>query len=238
MAVRGYQDRRPGLAALRQAIQQKQFDTFLVFATSRLFRRTYKALQFVEEQLVEKGIRAIFVKSGIDTADGDKWRTTFQFFAALDEAVVRMYGAHVRAAHEGLFLRGLVCTSLPLGYTGEEVPGEFTKRKLPRRRIIVDPETSPWIEKIFSWFVVDRLGLGEIARLLNDDDNAPAPAKSLTGLWTHALVRRHIMNPCYRGFWSYGVAETKWSQRQGLRPAFHPSGAVEVWAIRRAADRV
>ena len=211
MAIRGYQDRRPGLAALRKAIEEKQFNTFLVFATSRLFRRTYKALQFVEEQLVEKGIRAIFVKSGIDTADGDKWRTTFQLFAALDEAVVRMYGAHVRAAHEGLFIRRLVCTSLPLGYTGEEVPGEFTKRKRPRRRIIIDLETKPWIEKIYNWFVVDRLGLGEIARLLNDDDNAPAPAKSLTGLWTHALVRTHLMNPCYRGFWSYGAAETKWS---------------------------
>ena len=66
-------------------------------------------------------------------------------------------------------------------------------------------------KRSIGWFVDDRLGLGEIARLLNDDDNAPAPAKSLTGLWTHALVRKHIMNPCYRGFWSYGAAETKWS---------------------------
>ena len=57
LAVKGYQDRRPGLAALRQAIAEKKFDTFLVFSTNRLFRRTYKSLQFVEEQLVEKGIR-------------------------------------------------------------------------------------------------------------------------------------------------------------------------------------
>ena len=43
-----------------------------------------KALQ---QQLVEKGIRAIFVKSGIDTADGDRWRTTFQLFAAFASRV-------------------------------------------------------------------------------------------------------------------------------------------------------
>lgn len=241
MAVRGYQDRRPGLAALRLAIDQKQFDTFLVFATSRLFRRTYKALQFVEEQLVERGIRAIFVKSGIDTADGDKWRTTFQLFAALDEAVVRMYGAHVRAAHEGLFIRRLVCTSLPLGYTGEEVLGEVTKRKRPRRRIIVDLENGPWIEKIYGWFVNDRMGLGEIARLLNDDDNAPAPAKSLTGVWTHALVRKHLMNPSYRGFWSYGAAETKWSSDKDYAqriPRLEPLKSGQFEELRIVSDEV
>ena len=80
MAVRGYKDRRPGLAALRQAINAKAFDVFLAFATSRLFRKAYKALQFVEEELVEKGFRAVFVKSSIDTADGDKWRTFFQMY--------------------------------------------------------------------------------------------------------------------------------------------------------------
>ena len=33
-------------------------------------------------------------------------------------------------------------------------------------------------------------------------------------MWTHALVRKHLMNPAYRGFWSYGVAETKWSSEK------------------------
>ena len=211
LAVRGWKDRRPGLTALRQALRQKQFDVFLVFTTSRLFRRTYKALQFVEEELVERGIRGVFVKSHLDTADGDNWRTTFQLFAAMDEAMVRMYAEHVRAAHEGLFLRGMVHGSLPLGYTGEVVPGEFTKRKRPRRKIIVDPETAPWIERIFRWFVEDRLTLDEIARRLNDDPNAPAPNKSLTGWWTHALVRKHLMLKAYRGHWTYGAAQTKWS---------------------------
>jgi DNA invertase Pin-like site-specific DNA recombinase/DNA-binding CsgD family transcriptional regulator len=211
MAVRGWKDRRPGLTALRQAIKQKQFDVFLVFTTSRLFRRTYKAPQFVEEELVERGIRGVFVKSHLDTADGDNWRTTFQLFAAMDEAMVRMYAEHVRAAHEGLFLRGMVHGSLPLGYTGEVVPGEFTKRKRPRRKIIVHPETAPWIERLFRWFVGDRLTLDEIARRLNDTRDAPAPAKSLTGWWTHALVRKHLMLKAYRGHWTYGAAQTKWS---------------------------
>lgn len=210
LAVRGWKDQRPGLTELRRAIKEKTFQVFLVFTTSRLFRRTYKALQFVEEELVDHGIRGIFVKSNLDTADGENWRTTFQLFAAMDEAMVRMYGAHVQAAHEGLFIRRMVCTSLPLGFTGEEIPGEFTKRNLPRRRIIIDPEMAPWIAKIFRWYVIDGKSMDEIARLLNDDDDAPAPSKSLTGLWTHKLVRDHLMNAAYRGFWCYGANETKW----------------------------
>ncbi|MDA1230169.1 MAG: recombinase family protein, partial [Planctomycetota bacterium] len=118
LAVRGFKDRRPGLTDLRQAVARNAFDVFLVFSTSRLFRRTYKALQFVEEDLVERGIRGIFLKSNLDTADGENWRTSFQLFAAMDEATVRMYGSHVQAAHEGLFLRGMVCTTLPLGLAG------------------------------------------------------------------------------------------------------------------------
>lgn len=211
LATRGYQDRRPGLTALREALKTKQFSVFLVFATNRLFRKNYRALQFVEEQLVEKGFRAIFAKSGIDTADGDRWRMTLQLFATLDEAAVGMYADHVRAAHEGLFLRGMVYGSLPLGYTGDAVPGEFTKRKRPRCKIIIDPETAPWVERIFRWFVEERLSLDEITRRLNDDPDSPAPNKSLTGWWTHALVRRHLTLAAYKGSWAYGVAKTKWS---------------------------
>jgi site-specific DNA recombinase len=182
MAVRGWKDRRPGLTALRQEIQRKGFDVLLVFSTSRLFRRMYKALQFVEEELVERGLRGVFVKTHLDTADGENWRTTFQIFSAMDEAVVRMYSDHVRAAHEGLFRRGMVHTSLSLGYTGEIVPGEYTKRQRPRRRIVVDPETAPWVVQIFRWFVEDRLTLDEIARRLNEDPNAPAPKCGLPNL--------------------------------------------------------
>ncbi len=232
MAVRGYQHRRPGLTALRETIRAKKINVVLVFTTSRLFRRAYMAQQFVEEELVERGIRAVFVKSGIDTADGDNWRIMFQMLAAMDEAMVRMYGSHIRAAHEGLFIRGMVCTSLPLGFAGEEVPGEVTRRKRPRRRIVVDSEAALWIVKIFEWYVLEGKNMDAIARELNDDPDSPAPAKSLTGLWTHALVRKHLLNPCYRGLWAYGAAETKWSGNKDYaqrvpRPAPLRSGYFE-----------
>ncbi|MFH1301242.1 MAG: recombinase family protein [Planctomycetota bacterium] len=107
----------------------------------------------------------------------------------------------------------MVCTSLSLGYTGQDVPGQFTKQKRPRQKIVIDPETAPWIKKIFDWYVAGK-SMDRIAQDLNSDPNAPAPNKSLTGIWTHELVRKHLMNPVYRGFWRYGAKETEWLSKK------------------------
>lgn len=214
LAVRGWKDRRPGLLALQEQVELKTIQTFMAFSTSRLYRRTYKSLKFIEEDLVERGIRAIFVKSHIDTADGDHWHSTLQALAANDEAQVRLYGAHIQAAHEGLFIRKMVHTSLILGYTGEVVQGEFTRRQRPRRKIVIDPDAAIWIVKIFYWYVVEELSIGAIARKLNANPDAPAPNKSTTGLWTHRSVRRHLRRKAYLGDWVYGENETTWSSRK------------------------
>jgi site-specific DNA recombinase len=214
IAYPGMTERRPGLLALREKIKSGKIKTLMVFTTSRLFRSTYKALQFVEEELVEQDIRGLFVKSHIDTANTGEWRTLFQALASNDEAQVRLYGAHIQAAHEGLFERRMVHTSLSLGYTGEVVDGEHTKRFRPRRRIVVDVLAAQWIVKIFYWYVVDGIGISKIARMLNADPYAPAPAKSTTGLWTHALVVKHLKNAQYRGYSTYGVRKTKWLSKK------------------------
>jgi site-specific DNA recombinase len=209
MAQRGGKSRRPGLEQLQNILKTGKVRVFIAFATSRLFRKNYRAQQFVEEQLVDRGLRGIFVKSNIDTNDPD-WRLKFQLLSAVDEAYTSVFSGHIRAGQEGLFIAGKVCTSLPLGFTGEEIPGEFTKRKLPRRKIIVDPLASTWIVKIFHWYVVEGKSRNQIAQELNDDPSAPAPAKSLTGLWTPRLVTQHLKNPRYIGYWLYGEYENKW----------------------------
>lgn len=236
LGVRGSKNRRPGLDALRQAIDQKRFKVFMVLTTSRLYRKAYRAMTFVEEELVEQGIRVIFVKSQLDTDDGENWRTMLQLYATMDEAMARMGVAHIHASHEGLFIRGMVCSSLTLGFTGEVVPGELTRRNLPRQKIIIDKTVAEWIRTIFHWFVVDGKSRDEIARELNDDSLAPAPAKSLTGLWTALLVREHLMKPAYRGFLVYGKKKTVWLSRkdyatQKLRPEPLRSGQFEELRI-------
>ena len=210
LAVKGWKDRRPGLVSLREAIDRKTFKVLLLFTTSRLYRRNYKSMQFVEEQLVGRGIRAIFVKSNLDTGDDGDWQTMLQILGAIDEAQIRMIGTQVRAAHIGLLLRRMVTKTLAVGYTGEDVPGEFTRLKRPRQLVIIDVEIGVWIVRIFRWYLVEGWNFSEIARELNDDPYAPVPVKSLTGSWSGTTVRKLLQNRSYLGWYEYGGSRSEW----------------------------
>ena len=108
----------------------------MLFATNRLFRKVYRTLEFAEEVVNEYAIRAVFVKSGVDSANKDQWKMLLHFRAIMDEFQVSVSAEHIRAALEGLFLEGYVYGTLTFGYRGEPVPGKLTKRKktsLPNR---------------------------------------------------------------------------------------------------------
>jgi DNA invertase Pin-like site-specific DNA recombinase len=214
LAVRGCKEERPGLDGLRALLGRGGLDVLLIFTTNRLFRKTYKALQFVEEEVVERGIRCLFVKSGVDSADTQRWRMLLQIHAMTDEFIVGMYAENIRAAHEGLFDRRLVCGTLSYGYAGEPIAGEFTRLKRPRCRLVIDPVTAGWVRQVFNWFVTDLLPLDEIARRLNADPSIPLPPKATTGQWTHQAVRGILSNPRYRGWWQYGVTESVWQSKK------------------------
>jgi site-specific DNA recombinase len=222
-ATRGYKDNRPGLNGLRAALIAGVLGVLLVFSTNRLFRKTYKSLQFVEEEVVGRGIRCLFVKSGVDTADANRWRMLLNIHTMTDEFVVGMYADNIRASHEGLFEGGLVFGTITFGYRGGEVPGRPTKRGLARRLLEVDPEIAAWVLKAFTWFVEDRLRIDEIARRFNDDPGVPPSPKGLGGRWSHNSVRYLLQNARYRGWWEYGRTVNVWQvakdySRQVERP--------------------
>jgi len=211
LAVRGYRDNRPGLNALRAALSAKQGKSLLVFGTNRLFRKAHRAVRFVEEEIVERGMRCFFIQQNIDTAANKDWRLHLMIQAAIDENGTSMYAENIRAAHQGMFLRLEVVGTLALGYCGEPIAGAPpTRRGRPRCRIAVDQEAARYIVQIFDWFVLEARSMDEIARLLNDDPHAPSPPKSMHGLWTHSSVRRVLTNARYRGYWEYGKQQSQY----------------------------
>ena len=129
IGVRGCKENRPGLDPVRVLLAQKAAQVLLVFTTNRLFRKMHKCMTFVEESIVERGLRCIFVKSGIDTADPNNGRLCLplQINALMDEMSSSAYAENIRAAQEGLFLRMYVIGTIPFGFAGKEVPGPLTK---------------------------------------------------------------------------------------------------------------
>jgi hypothetical protein len=129
-------------------------------------------------------LRCVFVKTGIDTAEDNRWRLPLQVHALVDEMASTQYAENIRAAHEGLFLKKYVISTVPFGYTGKEADGPLTKKSKPRRELAIDPDTSAWVKKIFHWFVVDRLKIARILDRLNEEQ-APFTPMSNGVCWTH-----------------------------------------------------
>ena len=147
--------------------------TLLVFTTNRLFRKLYKCMKFVEEELIENGHRCIFLK-GID---GRRQRVAIasQVHGMLDEMATTMYAENIPLPMKGYSSEPLVST-LPFGYCGRDVDGPPTKLNRPRQEVAVR-RGGGMGQKIFHWFLVDRLpmahpGMAKRCRL-------PVPRKPL-----------------------------------------------------------
>ena len=205
--VSGRRRRRDGLDAMLRALNRGEVDVVITFATNRLHRKIHLALAFVEEQIVEKRRRAVFVTQNLDTADQKFWKALLYVFAMLDEFGVMMTAGHVREAHIGLMRRSLVHGTLSFGYVGKPIEGEFTKRGKPRCRYEIDETTSTWVLRVFDWFVHQRLGFSDIARRLKKE-GAPPPPK--VKKWSAGAVKYLLKNRRYIGDWSYGRTETVW----------------------------
>jgi DNA invertase Pin-like site-specific DNA recombinase len=208
MAVRGFKSRRSGLEQFKTCVRKKKATVALFFSTSRLFRKQYRTLEFVDQIHKGLGVRCVFVKSGVDTNDKQRWETMLSIQAMIDQFVVTMNIANIQAAHEGLLHKQLVFGTVSFGYTGNEIEGPLTKQGRPRRRIAIDHETAPTVLQVFRWYVDEELSINEIVQRLNSDPNIPLYQGATSGQWTRQSVARLLRNTRYRGLWKYGVVES------------------------------
>ena len=241
LAVRGFKKQRGGLEEVERTLRTKRVKVLLLYSTSRLFRKRYRTLEFVDR--IHKGldVRCIFIKSGVDTADKDRWQSILAVQSMIDEFVVTMYVENIRSAHEGLLAKRLVFGTLSFGYKGEPIEGELTNLGRPRCRIILDPETAKVVRQIFHWYVEDELSINEIIRRLNGDPDLPLPPRATSGEWTRFAVKRVLTNSRYAGMWKYGVTESVYIpdgdyNRQRLRA--EPLKEIQIEDLRIVPDDV
>ena len=211
VAVRGAKSDRHGLVKAKEILASRQVQVFLAFSTSRLFRKVYKALQFVEVEIFERGIRGVFLESNIDTAKSSDWRLLLPIHSITDEQASRMYAGNIRAGQVGRFNERVICGALPFGFHGLPIEGRVTRRGHPMKRIEIDPEAASWVIRIFEWFSNERMSIRDIVRRLRDTPGIPLRPHSGSGQWDSAVVRRLLGNERYRGLWQYGVTEAQWS---------------------------
>jgi DNA invertase Pin-like site-specific DNA recombinase len=211
-AVSGKKSGRPGLDALRAALAAGKIDVLIVFATNRLHRSFYKAMQFIQEEVKEINARCVCVRSGVDTDDEKRWKLLHSVNALMDESMLQLTADQVREGHVGLLLAGRVSGTITFGYAGQEIPGLTTRRNRPQRSVVIDPTAGEWVKTVFKWYVEDRLSITNIVVKLRAAGAPPAPR--CTNGWTELAVRRLLSNRRYTGWWSYGETKTVWLHKK------------------------
>ena len=71
---------------------------------------------------------------------------------------------------------------------------------LTRHKLTADPDTAPWVPRIFEWRILDHLALTAIARRL-DEAGAPCPGGQR---WSGSTVDAILKNPKYTGYMVWG----------------------------------
>ena len=107
----------------------------------------------------------------------------------------------------------------PYGYLADRIPHPVPVKASQGRtktRLALDLARAPVVAQIFTWRVVDKLGMPTIAGRLNADP-ARYPAPGTRG-WTAEGVNTLLRNPKYTGHMVYGRVRTRNGRRTPVPP--------------------
>ncbi len=210
---KGRKARRPGLSRTRQILKSHLALIFLVYKVSRLFRSAGKGFAFVQEEVVEEGMRAVSVSQDIDTADKSGWKLQLQIHGIMDDLLLDAIADHVRSGQIGHFLQGHTTGALGVGYRPKEVPGgRPTNRGLPRTEPEVDPVAAELIRK-HAALHLEGMSIREGVRRWNAT-GGPCDPRSTTGKMTAPAYRRLFANERLTGRWEFCRKRNLFSARR------------------------
>lgn len=211
--VSGRKSKRDGLERAEAILKLKLVQVLLVYKVSRLFRAVSKGYEFLNENVVEQGLRAISVSQGIDTADAKTWKQLCYLYGLMDEMLLTTIADHVRSGISGLFRDGYVVGALTVGYRRVEDPtARPTNRGHARTRPAVDPDAAKLIKEHFQ-LIRDGLPIQQGWREWVRADG-PCDRRSRSGHMTYTAYRRLLSNPRYTGRWAFGRKRNRWNSKK------------------------
>ena len=228
-AKKGSKDRRDGLDRLKQILTARYASCLLVFKLSRLYRKAYKSVQFISEELVDEGLRAVAVGQNIDTASEKTWRLQVSMHGAMDEELLVAIADHVREGRIGLFLKGWVTGAIPVGYVPVEVPGAPpTRRNLPRTMPAIEAKTAELILQHYGW-IAGGMEIIEGCRRWRAAGGA-VDKRSITGQMSYTAYMRMLSRVAYIGVWEFCRKRNFWmSKKDAIEQRTQPPEEVKVF---------
>ncbi len=239
--VKGKRTRRAGLNRTTKILRQRYAKILLVYKASRLFRQAGKGYQFINEEVVEEGLRAVSVSQGIDTNDRKTWKLQLQVHGLLDDMLLDAIGDHVRSGLTGLFLNGYTTGALGIGYRRKEIPGApLTNRGLPRTVPEIDPEAAKLILE-HAQLLLNGMAVREGVRRWNAV-HGPVDPRSSNGKMSYQSYRRLFTNIRLTGRWEFGRRRNQFSTKlDSVKQVEQPDDevvTVQIEALRILPDPV
>lgn len=179
---------RPGLNALREAVQGGRIDVIIVRDPDRLSRRLAHQLLLTEE-FEKAGVRLDFLDfTWQDTPEGRMFYAIRGAIAEFEKEKIRerMIRGKTQKARQG----GIPIGFYNYGYTYDPETGKVSLLE----------EEAGVVKHIFQWFVQEDIGVNGVAKRLND---LGIPTRKRKGLWHRMVVRQILTNPVYTGRWRY-----------------------------------
>lgn len=210
--AKGKSVRRVGLARTKAILSTRSARVLLVYKASRLFRQAGKGFQFINEEVVEEGLRAVSVSQGIDTNDRKTWKLQLQVHGIMDDMLLDTIADHVRSGLTGLFLNNWTTGAIGIGYRRKVIPNApLTNRERPRTMPEIDPEAAHLIRE-HSRFLLDGMSVREGVRRWNAA-NGPIDPRSSTNRLNYACYRRLFTNSRLTGKWEFGRRRNQFSTK-------------------------
>jgi len=206
-AVSGTKRDRLGLDAMLQSAAQGAFKVLYLYSLSRLARESVITMPLLKDLVHNRGVRVISIQDGIDTLQ-ENWTLLASIISVQHENYIKDLGNSVRRGQTGNVLGGRFSVGDQcFGYTSVPVEGSQAGRRgrnaKPRKEYRIDDAVSPWVARIFDWFVNDKMGFTKIARNLTEQ-GAPKDHRSTKPGWHPSYVRRVLTNTKYVGRWPWG----------------------------------
>ncbi|HEY41530.1 MAG TPA: recombinase family protein [Dehalococcoidia bacterium] len=192
----GTTDKRKGLQSLITDAKAHRFEVVAVTKLDRFFRKLRPMLDYIH-QLDELGIEFVSVGEGFDTST-NHGRFSLQMMGVIAEFERNRIVERTKEGRHATYRKGRWAAGNPLyGYHYNPDTKELE----------IKEDEATVVRRIFNSYVYDRLGVGRIARNLNEDGIKPRSheTKRRARQWYAGAVRDTISHTGYKGEHPLGI---------------------------------